>query len=119
MSFSASGHRACPRSSSVDSTIWLSSQTNYFGDDPVRSKRYPKAKLAQLYHLRWQATEVNFKHLKTTLNMEMIWAKSPQMVRKKSGCIYWHNLLRNLMWTSAELAQVPPMRISCKALGNC
>jgi len=27
-------------------------------------KRYPKAKLAQLYHLRWQATEVNFKHLK-------------------------------------------------------
>jgi len=46
-------------------------------------KRYPKAKLAQLYHLRWQATEVNFKHLKTTLNMEMIWAKSPQMVRKE------------------------------------
>jgi len=29
------------------------------------------------------------------------------------------HLLRNLMWTSAELAQVPPMRISCKALGNC
>ena len=27
------------------------------------TKRYPKAKLAQLYHLRWQATEVNFKHL--------------------------------------------------------
>jgi len=83
-------------------------------------KRYPKAKLAQLYHLRWQATEVNFKHLKTTLNMEMIWAKSPQMVRKE---IWMHllayNLLRNLMWTSAELAQVPPMRISCKALGNC
>jgi len=80
-------------------------------------KRYPKAKLAQLYHLRWQATEVNFKHLKTTLNMEMIWAKSPQMVRKE---IWMHllayNLLRNLMWTSAELAQVPPMRISCKAL---
>lgn len=24
------------------------------------SKRYPKAKLAQLYQLRWQATEVNF-----------------------------------------------------------
>jgi len=54
------------------------------------------------------------------LNMEMIWAKSPQMVRKE---IWMHllayNLLRNLMWTSAELAQVPPMRISCKALGNC
>ena len=29
----------------------------------VYSKRYPKAKLAHLYQLRWQATEVNFKHL--------------------------------------------------------
>lgn len=76
-------------------------------------KRYPKAKLAQLYHLRWQATEVNFKHLKTTLNMEMILAKSPQMVQKE---IWMHllayNLLLTLMWTSADLAQVPPMRIS-------
>ena len=26
----------------------------------VDPKRYPKAKLAQLYQLRWQATEVNF-----------------------------------------------------------
>jgi len=38
----------------------------------VDPKRYPKAKLAHLYQLRWQATEVNFKHLKTTLKMEMI-----------------------------------------------
>ena len=29
----------------------------------VYPKRYPKAKLAQLYQLRWQATEVNFKHI--------------------------------------------------------
>ena len=77
------------------------------------TKRYPKAKLAQLYHLRWQATEVNFKHLKTTLKMEMILAKSPQMVQKE---IWMHllayNLLRTLMWTSAHLAQVSPLRIS-------
>ena len=38
----------------------------------VYPKRYPKAKLAHLYHLRWQATEVNRKHLKTTLRMETI-----------------------------------------------
>jgi len=37
----------------------VSSQTNYFGDDPVDPQRYLKAKLAQFYHLRWQATEVN------------------------------------------------------------
>ena len=29
----------------------------------VDPKRYPKAKLTHLYQLRWQATEVNFKHL--------------------------------------------------------
>ena len=46
-------------------------------------KAYPKAKLADLYQIRWQAAEVNLKHLKTTLNMEMIPAKTPEMVSKK------------------------------------
>jgi len=89
MSF-ASGHRACPRSSSVDSTI--RPKQIILVTTLLDPKRYPKAKLAQLYHLRWQATEVNFKHLKTTLNMEMIWAKSPQMVRKE---IWMHLLAYN------------------------
>lgn len=76
-------------------------------------KRYPKAKLAQLYHLRWLATEVNFKHLKTTLNMEMIFAKTPEMVRKEIWVhLLAYNLLRALMWKSAHLAQVSPLRIS-------
>ncbi len=52
-------------------------------------KRYRKAKLAELYQLRWQATEVNLKHLKTTLKMEMIAAKTPEMVQRKFGCICW------------------------------
>jgi len=50
----------------------------------VDPKRYPKAKLAHLYQLRWQATEVNFKHLKTTLKMEMILPK-PEMVQKEDA----------------------------------
>jgi len=79
----------------------------------VDSKRYPKAKLARLYQLRWQATEVNFKHLKTTLKMEMIFAKTPEMVQKE---IWMHllayNLLRTLMWQSAQQAEVSPLRIS-------
>lgn len=77
------------------------------------SKRYRKAKLAELYQLRWQATEVNLKHLKTTLKMEMIAAKTPEMVQKE---IWMHllayNLLRTLMWQAAQQAQVPPLRIS-------
>lgn len=76
-------------------------------------KRYRKAKLAALYQFRWQATEVNLKHLKTTLQMEMILAKTPAMVQKE---IWMHllayNLLRTLMWQSAQQANVPPLRIS-------
>lgn len=76
-------------------------------------KRYPKAKLAELYQLRWQATEVNLRHLKTTLKLEMIAAKTPDMVHKE---IWMHllayNLLRTLMWQSAQNAQVSPLRLS-------
>ena len=76
-------------------------------------KRYSKAKLAELYQRRWHATEVNLRHLKTTLKMEMIAAKTPEMVQKD---IYMHllayNLLRTLMWQSAQAAQVSPLRLS-------
>ena len=76
-------------------------------------KRYPKAKLAQLYQRRWQATEVNFKHLKTTLRMETIFAKTPEMVQKEIWMhLLTYNLLRTLMWQSAQQAEVSPLRIS-------
>jgi len=52
-------------------------------------KRYPKQ--TSLSSIIWQATEVN-SNLKTTLNMEMIWAKSPQMVRKE----IWMHLLATI-----------------------
>jgi len=70
----------------VASTTRVSSQEIILVTTLVDPKRYSKARLAQLYQLRWQATEVNFKHLKTTLKMEMI-LKTPEMVQKKSGCI--------------------------------
>lgn len=77
------------------------------------AKRYSKAKLAELYQGRWQATEVNLRHLKTTLGMEMIAAKTPDMVQKD---IWMHllayNLLRTWMWQAAQHAKVPPLRIS-------
>lgn len=46
-------------------------------------KRYSVRQLTQLYGLRWQAAEVNLRHLKTTLKMEMLSAKTPDMVRKE------------------------------------
>ncbi len=76
-------------------------------------KRYPKAKLAQLYQLRWLATVVNFKHLKTTLKMEMILAKTPEMVQKEIWVqMLAYNLLRTLMWQAAQQTAVSPLRIS-------
>jgi len=79
----------------------------------VDPKRYLKAKLAELYQLRWQATEVNLKHLKTTLQMEMIAAKTPDIVQKENWVhLLAYNLLRTLMWQSAQHAQVSPLRIS-------
>lgn len=75
-------------------------------------KAYPKAKLAELYGLRWQA-EVNLDHIKTTLGMEMLLSKTPAMVRKE---IYVHlmiyNLLRTLMWKAGKQHGVSPLRLS-------
>ena len=79
----------------------------------VDSKRYVKAKLAELYQLRCLPTEVNFKHLKTTLTMEMIAAKTPEMVQKDIWVhMLAYNLLRTLMWQSAQQDGVLPLRIS-------
>lgn len=76
-------------------------------------KRYPKAKLADLYQLRWQAAEVNLRHLKTTLNMEMIAAKTPEMVRKDLWIhLLAYNLLRMVMWQAAKHSTVEAARLS-------
>jgi hypothetical protein len=78
----------------------------------VNAKVYTKAKLAQLYQWRWQV-EVDLRHVKTTLGMEMLRGKTPDMVRKE---IYVHlmayNLLRTVMWQAGKKAGVCPVRIS-------
>jgi hypothetical protein len=79
----------------------------------VDPKRYSKANLAALYQLRWQATEVNFKHLKTTMQMEMIMAKTPEMVQKELWVhLLGYTLLRKLMGQAAQQARVVPSQIS-------
>jgi hypothetical protein len=78
----------------------------------VDAKVYSKGKLAQLYQWRWQV-EVDLRYVKTTLGMEMLRGKTPQMVRKE---IYVHliayNLLRSVMWQAGKQAGVCPVRIS-------
>jgi hypothetical protein len=81
------------------------------------SKRYPKAKLAELYQLRWQATEVNLRHLKTTLKLEMVTAKTPEMVRKEVWVhLITYNLLRALMLEASAHEQLPPTQLSLQGV---
>lgn len=79
-------------------------------------KAYPKAKLAELYGLRWQA-EVNLDHIKITLGMETLKAQSPEMMRKE---LYAHliayNLLLHLMEKTASAYSILPKQISLQGV---
>lgn len=75
---------------------------------------YTKELLAQLYGFRWQV-EIDFRHLKTTMKMEHIPSKTPDMVRKE---FYVHllayNLIRATLLESGIEYGVHPLRLSFK-----
>ena len=79
------------------------------------SKRYTRVDLAELYRLRWQA-EIDFKHLKTTMQMEHLPSRTPEMVRKD---FYVHllayNLIRTVQLQASREHQVDPLALSLKA----
>ncbi len=70
--------------------------------------------LAELYGLRWQV-EIDLRHLKTTMKMEHIKSKTPEMVRKE---FYVHllayNLVRATLWEAGIKHNVQPLRLSYK-----
>lgn len=77
------------------------------------AKRYSAQQLTRLYGWRWPAAEVNLRHLKTTLRMEMLTAKTPEMVRKDIWThLLGYNLLRSLMEHAAPLAEDARTQIS-------
>lgn len=77
------------------------------------AKRYSADQLTLLYGWRWQAAEVNLRHLKTTLRMEMLTAKTPEMVRKELWAhLLAYNLLRSVMEPAASLGKVERNRLS-------
>ncbi len=73
---------------------------------------YPTLELVKIYKLRWDV-ELDLKHIKTSLGMDILRGKTPEMVRKE---IYIHllayNLLRTVMWQSGTQKGVNPLRIS-------
>jgi len=77
--------------------------------DPVA---YPKKELAALFLLRWEA-ELDLRHIKTTMGMEMLTTQTPEMARKELLChLLAYNLIRSLMWEAGEQYGVDPKRLS-------
>jgi hypothetical protein len=76
------------------------------------AKAYPAADLADLYLSRWQI-EVNIRHLKTTMGMEVVHCKTVEAVTKEL-CMYAiaYNLVRLVMLEASRRQKVPLERIS-------
>jgi len=77
--------------------------------------RYPAEQLAELYYRRW-SIELFYRDIKTTMHMEVMRTKSPDMVRKE---LLMHaiayNMIRALILRSASVHQQELGRVSFKA----
>jgi hypothetical protein len=77
--------------------------------DPIA---YPATALAELYLGRWQI-EVNFRHLKTTMGLEVLHCKTVAGVLKEMYMFaITYNLVRLVMLEASRRQQVPRDRIS-------
>jgi hypothetical protein len=75
---------------------------------------YPKDEIAALYLRRWEV-ELDFRHIKTTLGMEMLSTETPAMIRKEiMTYMIAYNMIRVLMWNAAKAAGEDPLRLSFK-----
>jgi hypothetical protein len=70
--------------------------------------------LKALYKQRW-SIEVDFRHLKTTLGMDVLSCKTPDMAEKEIWIYFLaYNIIRILMAQAAELNDILPRQISFK-----
>ena len=78
-------------------------------------KAYPARDLADLFRRRWEI-ETDLGHIKTTMKMDFLRTKSPEMVRKEIWAhLLAYNLIRTLMWDAAEhRRRLSPLRLSFK-----
>lgn len=77
-------------------------------------KQTSKADLKALYRERWQV-ELDFRHIKTTLGMEMLSCKTPAMAQKEIWIyLLAYNLIRLMMAQAAVLSTCSPRELSFK-----
>ena len=73
---------------------------------------YSTLEIVGLYGKRWDV-ELDLRHIKTTLGMDILRCKTPSMVRKEIHVyLLAYNLLRSLMWQAGATYNTPPNRLS-------
>ena len=78
------------------------------------AKEVTKIALAMLYKQRWHG-ELDLRNIKTTIGMDMLRCKDPDMVRKEIWAhLLAYNLVRKIMAEAAQLRGVEPRRVSFK-----
>jgi hypothetical protein len=88
------------------------SQTLYLFTTLIDVQAYPPKRLLELYGWRWQV-ELNFRTVKSTMQMDQSEVKSADMVRKEFYAgLMAYNLVRGLMATAAEESGCRPIELS-------
>ena len=73
---------------------------------------YSTLAIVGLYRQGWDV-ELDLRHLKTTLGIDVLRCKTPSMVRKEIHVfLLAYNLLRSLMWSAGTTCSTPPNRLS-------
>lgn len=80
----------------------------------IEPDKYPASAFAELYRRRWQA-ELYLRDLKTTMGMEILRCKTPEMIFKELDMhLIAYNLVRALMLTAANRKEADPNDLSFK-----
>jgi hypothetical protein len=78
----------------------------------LEASSYPASELAELYYRRWQV-ELNFRHIKTSMNMDVLRCETVEGVLKELAVFALaYNLVRSSMAESARLQGVTADRVS-------
>ncbi len=91
-------------------------RTRYIVTTLLDSEAYPADEVAALYVHRWEI-EVRFRDIKTTLGMELLRTKSPEMIEKELLMhLIVYNLMRLVMLKAAKEHGVNHRRLSFRGV---
>lgn len=91
-------------------------RTRYVVTTLLDAQKHPAQEVASLYLHRWEI-ELRFRDIKTTMGMEMLRTKSPEMVRKEVLMhMIAYNVIRLLMLKAGKAHGVSHRRVSFKGV---